>query len=235
MDARNLRYILCPGTGVSSEDLPLYNMIYSKWRDLWQETLDSLHVNHPLHSESFTRQHYFGCLFDGEKIVALCSFRWTHAEELGFHSDSYFSTWYPLAIHELKSRGARITICGNFCIDHEYRGNLAGYSAKDLLMGMVVETFMNSPTDCLAGAVRINRKMNDVTLRWGAKLIAQDVPSGYGDANVDLIGFFRDVVETTSPHELKSLAQRLWTEKLILGKSSFGFDLQVPKPLRRTA
>ena len=166
--------------------------------------------------------------------MALCSFRWTNAQELSFLGDSYFSTWYPLAVRELQSRGDRIIICGNFCLSHESRRNSHGYSVKDLLMGLIVETFMNSPSDCLAGAVRINRKMNDVTLRWGAQLIVPDVSSGYGDANVDLIGFFRDTVERSDPpEELQMLAKKLWSEKIVLGQAALEFDLGEFPQLRR--
>ena len=234
MDLGDFRYILCPGTGALPHEASLYNEIYSKWFQLWQDTMKGLGIDRPLYSESFTRQHYFGSLYYQGKCVALCSYRWTNAKELSFAGDSYFSTWYPLAIRHLKSRGDRIVICGNFCLDPNYRGRIHGISVKDLLMGMVVETFMNSPSDCLAGAVRVDRKMNDLTVRWGAKLIAENVDSGLGD-RVDMIGFFRDIVEKTQPHELRDLARKLWVEKQVLGRNTIEFDLEQRTSIKRTA
>lgn len=227
----DFRYVMCPGSQPEPAFVHLHQQIYSCWELIWTKAFEELKVSKPLYSDPFTRQDYVGALFHKDKCVGMSFFRWAHATRADFAKDSYFANWSEDHLAQLSSRGPHIIVCSNYTVHPDARGTQLGLSTKDLLLGMIVETFMNSNADAMTGATRRDRKVNDVCHRWGAKEIAEEIPSGYGDT-VDLVGFFKDHIAAFPPHILKPLAQKLWTERLEIGRVAHQQDYSHFKPLK---
>lgn len=173
----------------------------------------SLGVASELSSDGFTRQDAVGALATGETVFGLCTFRWIEANHHSTWDDSYFAHWPKDCIDRLREKQKSIIVCGNFCIDASFRAGHQGFSAKDLLMGMVVQTLLHSQAGSLIGSVRNNRKMNETCYRWGARSLAKDQSSGYGDARVDLIEFNSETAGQSAPRDLKLFTENLWASR----------------------
>lgn len=224
---KDFRYIMCPGSQPEEQYVHLHQKIYACWDEVWSKAFQELKVTKPLFSDPFTRQDYVGALLYKDRCVGMSFFRWADASRTDFAKDSYFANWSAEHLEQLCSRGSKIIVCSNFTIHPDARGMQLGLSTKDLLLGMLVETFLHSQANAMTGATRRDRKVNDVCLRWGALEIAAEIPSGYGDL-VDLVGFFKDHISQSPPHILKPLARTLWNERLEIQRISANEDY-VPK------
>ncbi|MBK9294411.1 MAG: hypothetical protein IPM57_08185 [Oligoflexia bacterium] len=217
----DFRYILCPGSLPDPHFIDYYKKIYECWYSVWKDAFVELGVNKAMYSDCFTRQDYIGAIFYKNTCVALSFFRWTNATLPDFSQDSYFANWSSAHQKTLRSRGDKIIVCSYFTVHPMARSTKLGVSGKDLLMGMIVETFMNSKADGMTGAVRVNKSVNDAGYRWGAFKIDTDIPSGVGEATVDLIGFFKDYIAKFPAHELKELAKEIWDTRLVIPRQKF--------------
>ena len=209
-NSQKIKFSLLPTSHVPLAHISDINSIYLKWKSLWGEMRQSLGVPGELPSDGFTRQDLVGALIRDEAVFGLCTFRWIDARHQSTWDDSYFTHWPKECIDRLRSSQKNIIVCGNFCVDTSFRAGHQGIPAKDLLMGMVVQTLVNSQAGSLIGSVRNNRKMNETCYRWGAQSVAKDQDSGYGDAKVDLIEFKAETAGQTAPRDLQQLTENLW-------------------------
>ena len=141
-------------------------------------------------------------------------------EELS--QDSYFSNWSPEHQLKLCSRGPRIIVCSNFTVHKFGRGSTLGVSGKDLLMGMIVQTFMHSNADAMTGAVRVDRGVNSAGTRWGAFVIDEKVPCAYGEKNTDLIGFYKDHIRLQPKHPFQPMVENIWKRRIVIPRQKIG-------------
>lgn len=213
--SQNLKYILCPGSQPDPSFYSYYEKIYSCWRDVWTEAFSELNVKKDMYSDAFTRQDYIGAIFHEEQCIAMSFFRWVDANLSTLKDDSYFSNWNESHISSLCSKGKKVIICSYFTVHQNVRRDSLGFSAKDLMCGLLVETFLHSKADCMTGAVRINKGVNSLVERWGATPIAQNIPSN-NNALVDLVGFYKDDILKNNFHEYKPIVQNLWHERLVI-------------------
>jgi hypothetical protein len=210
---KGLKFVLCPGSLPAKEYQPIYEEVYSCWRQVWQETYTELNLNKALYSDAFTRQDLIGAVFKNDHCLGMCFFRWCDARQPDFSVDSYFSNWTPEHLNVLRSRGDEIIVSSYFTIHPlARRGNL-GFSMKDLLVAISIETFMNSQAHAMAGNLRVDKKVNEVCKKWGGYLIESDVPAGNGMTG-DLMGFFKDVIQSRPPMELDGQLRELWKNRL---------------------
>lgn len=210
------RYVLCPGSRPDPAFRKDFDEIYACWREVWNLTLKELNYPKAFYSDGITKQDFIGALFENETCIGLCFFRWLDARQPEFASDSYFSNWNSAHRETLFSRGSRIVTCTQLAVRPAVRGRAFGFSTKELMMGLMTETFLNSTADSMAGAMRVDRGVSASAQRWGAELIAARVPCEYCDDNTDLVGFFRDRIARHPRHELKDLIHRLWEEKTLV-------------------
>lgn len=220
INAKDFRFVLCPGSMPEPSFQNLYNQIYQCWREVWTDAFKELNVKKFLNSDSFTRQDYVGAIFYKDQCVAMAFFRWATPERQEFFHDSYFKDWGPDHINTLCSRGPRIIVCSNFTVHKLGRGQSLGVSIKDLLSGMVMQTFLNSEADAMTGAVRIDRGVNKASLRWGAYSIAERVSCEYGEDHIELIGLFKDYVREQPKHELNDLAEAIWQDRIVVSRTN---------------
>lgn len=209
-----LRYVLCPGSHPETNFLKEYEEIYDCWASVWRATFEEVDKTHRLFADVFTHQDHLGAIFQGEHCIAMAGFRWHWADRCGFAEDEYFSQWSEEARVKLCSRGARLLVCGGFAVRPQMRRDQMPLSLKDLLMGMVVQTYQQSRADAMAGAVRVDRGMTGAGIRWGAQVLASSVDWSFSKGNTDLIGFFRDHLATIETPALMPVVKRLWDESL---------------------
>ncbi|MEN0058360.1 MAG: hypothetical protein AAGB31_05960 [Bdellovibrio sp.] len=231
---KDFSYVMCPGSQPLKEFNEIHKQIYKCWHEVWEKTFEELKIEKKVYSDAFTRQDYVGALFFQNICVGMSFFRWAHRERDDFSRDSYFENWQAQHLDVLCSQGPDIIVCSNYTLHPLARGNQLGLSTKDLLLGMIVETFLNSQAHAMTGAVRKSRKVNEVCSRWGATEIDQDIPSGYGDM-VDIMAFFKDQVRNHPRHELKALAEDLWNERLHIPRVSPEAEYLAPSQLKKVS
>jgi len=227
----NLKFALCPGSMPLSAYEATHMKIYACWQSVWAQTFDELSVKKPLYSDAFSRQDLVGALLWKNSCLALSFFRWADAGRPEFAADSYFSNWSKEDLKSLCSRGNKIIICSNFTVHPMARGKNLGVSFKELLTGMSIETFLNSDADGMTGALRVDRGVSSACERWGGYVIQRGVPCDFGANNTDLLGFFKDHIMKQPAHELKTLVQELWKNRLVIPRQDLAHQFLVPSEL----
>lgn len=212
MNAQDLKWILCPGRNTS--DLKLFHDIYNFWVNTWTEAYKELKVDKDLYSDSFTRQDYIGALQYKGQIIACTFFKKCRKEELTHIRDSYFSNWSEKHLDVLFSRGSNTIVCSQFTVHALARGKSLGFSTKDILMGMLIKTFLESQFDSMTGATRQDRNVHTASERWGVITVEENVPSGFGDF-VAIQSCFKDECNAAfKKNELAFLCESLWKSRV---------------------
>lgn len=214
MKDKKFQYVLCPGRFPEKKHLALYNQIYQCWHDVWSETFAELDNNPDIKSDNFTRQDVIGALLVDGECKAMSLFQYTDANSPTFKRDSYFSNWSEIHQAKLCAPGKKVIVCSHFTIHPTARKESVGLSMKDLLVGISMEFFNHTDADVMTGAMRKNRKVHTTTYDWGSIPIASDIPSGHGDALVDLIMIIKN--HMPQDHELVPLIKKLWDERLVI-------------------
>lgn len=214
-------FVLCPGNMPDTRHLELYKKIYACWHLVWNEAFQELGVTKKMTSDAFTRQDLIGATFYKDECIGMCFYRWVDATRKDFAEDSYFQIWNDKHRAALCSRGNKILVCSNLTLHPMARGKKLGFSGKDLMIGMMVQTFLNSNADAMTGAMRVDKGANDATARWGSTTIAHRVPCDYGKENTELVGFFRDDLAKFPRHELYSFTETLWDNCTLIARQSF--------------
>lgn len=210
---RQLQYVLLPGRRPPKELSHYHEIAYQSWKEVWVEAYVELGERRKLHSDAFSRQDEVGALFFQDKCVALCFFNYVDLNQEFYLDDSYYGNWTDKAIQELTAHGSQVISCSNFTVHPSVRRNALGFSMKDLLMGLLTRRFLYSSRPAMTGAMRKDRSMHNCTIRWGAKLVEENQPSGHGDL-VDLVAFFKEEVGQASNNDLYWLAEKLWKERI---------------------
>jgi hypothetical protein len=214
-------FVLCPGNMPHPQFSQLYKNIYDCWYMVWSEAFKEMGISKKMLSDAFTRQDLIGATFYRETCIGMCFYRWTDAARSDFADDSYFQIWNDEHRAQLCSRGNRVLVCSNLTLHPMARGQKLGFSGKDLMIGMMVQTFIHSTADAMTGAMRVDRGANGATARWGATTIAHRVPCDYGQDNTELVGFFKDELEKFPAHHLYDFTARLWRDRLHIPRQGF--------------
>jgi len=184
-----LSYHLLQPHAAGPADLPLIGEAYRCWGEVWQETFAELENRRDLPSDDFTRQHEVGALFHGYECIALTFYRWIDLSSPISRADSYFSVWPESVRDQASAYGSRVCVGSNFTISAPWR-RAAGCSLKDVLMGLVIERFLQSDASALVGTMRADRGMSRLADRLGFRKLQQGVI--HHGVDVDLVAFFRD-------------------------------------------
>jgi hypothetical protein len=228
INPNDLKYVLLPGrhqNGAQKHRL-YYNAAYNLWKNVWSETLHELDNLSTLYSDDFTRQDEIGAVFYRAKCVMLTFFRIVDLGVSSDREDSYFKVWPEQALNELTQYGSRIMIGSTITIDESVRGEKLGISAKDLLLGLVIKRFLDSPADAMTGTMRNNRGMNGCAFRHGAQLIKPELIQ-HG-VEVDLVGFYRNSVKPCGIEAVDDLVNRMWRNRLQLSSCNWDVDFRIP-------
>lgn len=207
-----LEFVVVPGHMPRPEIRDVYQNVFNCWWSVWTEAFKELGKPEGyLKSDAFTRQDYVGGVLVDGKCVAVCFYRWADPTLPTMERDSYFANWGETHIRKLRSHGDNILVCSNFTIASAARGSTVGFSMKDVLTALSAKMCVWTACDAMTAALRRDRNVHGACERWGAEIIAHEVPSGHGDM-VALMSFYRDVVANHPRQELSDLVDKLWTE-----------------------
>ncbi|RYZ81600.1 MAG: hypothetical protein EOP04_23645 [Proteobacteria bacterium] len=213
----DLRFVIVPGQWPEQQDRATYAEVYRCWKEVWSKTFIELDkTDDHLKSDAFTRQDYVGAIFNKDVCIALCFYRWCDPTLETLKADSYFSNWAETHIKKLTSRGSSILVCSNFTIAPSARGLQLGFSMKDLLVGTSLRFFLESGADAMTGALRRDKHVNEACARWGGVELAREIPSGHGDATVDLMAFYQKEISMNPRRAESDLVDRLWMKRQVV-------------------
>jgi len=153
-----------------------------------RETFQQLERRNDLPSDDFTRQKEVGALLHGYEWIALTFYRWVDLSRAIHRDDSCFSVWPEDTRDAACAAGSRICVSSSFTISAPWR-RAEGCSLKDVLGALLVERFLLSDADALAGTMRADRGMSRLTDRLGARRLRGGVV--HHGVEVNLVPFFR--------------------------------------------
>lgn len=195
LKARELTYILLPGKLPPDPEppprvTPLYVEAFRLWKEVWAETFLELDGDDLVFSDDYCRQDLVGALFRGERCVALGFFHSVDFRLPTARQDSYFKVWTDEAVRKLLRDGPRILVGSNITVDACFRGKLEdGTRLKNLLVGLMARTFIESGHDAMAGTMRCDRGMQRAAHEFGAEPLQSGVL--HHGVEVELISFYR--------------------------------------------
>ncbi|PCC69516.1 hypothetical protein SAMN02745121_06323 [Nannocystis exedens] len=207
--------VLLPGARPERSGADLYAAAYRCWYETWSEAFRELGKQGPLHSDAFTRQQEVCALFLGEQCVALSFMTPVDLEHPFARADSYFHNWSDRALTALARDGALVMINSNFTVHPDARRAAPGFSSKDVILGLCLARFLESPAAAMTGAVRKSRNVHGLVRRWGAVTLEEDRLSGHGDL-VDLVAFYKPEVMRRPPLEFDATVRQLWRARTVV-------------------
>lgn len=186
---------------------------YRCWSETWSQTFGELPTGpRELRADSFSHQDEAGALFWRKRCIGVVLFNFYDLGLASAREESYFSRWNVPELVALAERG-EIMVSNHLTLRPEYRHNFAGVSLKDVLMGMCALRYRDSTARLMLGSTRIDRKVNELSTRWGARVLRANVPSGYGDF-VDQVLFMNLDWAAIAANPHFNFVQRLWKDKL---------------------
>lgn len=217
-----LQLVLCPVREPEKKYKHLYDKIYKCWSQVWEAAYNEANFkkrSDDLKSDGFTRQDYVAAFFYENECVAFVLFRHVDLNLATSLDDSFFAQWSEIHRKALSKIGSNVIICGNLGIAPSFRHSSLGFSLRDLFGGIITEITLQTNADATIATPRRDRNMHGAAYRWGAIPIAQDIPWGYG-IQIDLIAFCKEHILQSRNHELQSLSDELWQNKIIIGNES---------------
>lgn len=218
-ETAKLQLVLCPVREPEPKYKDYYEKIYKCWNSVWEAAYTEANYkkrSDDLKSDTFTRQDYAAAYFYENECVAFILFRHVDLSLQTTLDDSFFAHWSEIHRKAVSKIGNKIIICGNLGVAPTFRHNSLGFSLRDLFGGLITEVTLQSGADATIATPRRDRNMHGAAYRWGAFPIAQDIPWGYG-IQIDLIAFCKEQILQHRNHELQSLSDQLWQNKLIIG------------------
>ena len=189
MQLRDLVYHLIPGENPSSRAKGIYEAAYRCWSRVWSATFRELDGSPLLFSDDFTRQSQIGAIMSGDRCLAMALLHWVDFSLPTARADSCFKIWSEESIVALTQDGPSILAGTYLGVDPEFRGDLGGgMFLKDLVLGLVIKSLLESGADALAGTMRCNRGMDRSAYEHGATPIQKGVLHG---VEVELVAFYR--------------------------------------------
>ncbi len=207
---RTFRVVSLPGSNPSPAQLSDYKSAYAMWKMVWSETFRELDGLESMFSDDFARQDEILCVFRGPVCLALGLMRWRDIELSSVREDSYFQIWPAEAIDKLRSNGKDIVIFCNLTVHPMARSNALGLPMKDVMVGLLIQRFLESGSDAMTGVMRANRGMHKVAYRLGATALATGLV--HHNSPVDLVAFFPESLIGGEP-EVAYAVRYLWDVK----------------------
>lgn len=219
----DLQLVLCPVREPEKKYKHLYDKIYDCWNRVWEAAYNEANFknhNDDLKSDAFTRQDYAAAIFRQDECIAFILFRYVDMTLASTQDDSFFAQWSEIHRKAVTKIGNRILICGNLGVLPTFRQKSLGVSLKDLVGGIISEITLQTKADATLATPRRDRNVHSAAYRWGAIPIAQDVPWGSG-IQIDLIAFCKEQLLKHRNHELCSLVDELWQNKIVVSENVF--------------
>jgi hypothetical protein len=178
------------------------------WEKQWSETFRELGANKEIYSDDFLNRELTGLFLGTEAIgFVLCTFidlsRYSHRRLQYSHS-------HPETLWRVYSESQDQVMSTTYLtLDHDWRKSNTDYPISELIMGLSVLRFLESPADRLIGYFRNNRGVNEMMYRHGGtpvlvNQIAYNVP-------VDFIQITRENARLSDWKDCAQLTLDFWT------------------------
>jgi hypothetical protein len=209
IDLDSLSYILMPGGVPKTAWRGYYVEAFRCWQMVWSKTLDELDHQKDVFADDFTRQTAIGGIFWRERCLALGFFHHVDFTFATAAKDSYFKVWPLAALARLTEAGPKVVVGSNITVDPEFRGDIGnGVQLKNVLIALMVKTFLASDQDAMTGTMRVNRNMHRAAQRFGGVPLADGIL--HHGVEVELVAFYRQAL-LAEAHRLPDLgAEKLW-------------------------
>jgi len=193
---------------------------FQLWFDVWAETFLSLESRTSLRSDDFTRQDEILGIWHKKQCIALVCHRFVNLQYSYNQMDSYFQSWPPHCLDELKKRGNHLAIGSQITIHPAFRktGTLQinpNMNIKNLISYLSLYSLSkNRAIDLICGTMRSDKGMNQLFYKSGAKPIATNII--YHNVPVDLVVFEPRLEDgIIIPSEYLPLVTDLWRNRIV--------------------
>lgn len=188
-------------------------IVYECWKKVWSVAMkNEMHQIDPLKSNPFTGNDYVAAIFYKGKCASLTTMRFHDLNSSIAQDDDFYSVWPETAVASLKRDFSKIIVLGNFTIGYEFRRDAFGIKWKDLNFLILGQFLRSTFFDCMLGTPRLDKKVEEVVYRTGARPLARRIPYKYP-------GHFADLVAWDKNEKLNSpwlpLAKTIWKKRTI--------------------
>lgn len=224
LQLQDLSFCLVSGAGAQSENIHYYNEAYKLWKSVWLQTLNELDGVNEIHSDDFTRQTQFGCLFWKDRCVSQVAIRECNLSLKSIRDDSILKAWDDSSLAKAFANGPSVSIASNLCVHPEFRGEIAeNLSLKQLSFYLLSKMFLNLEHNGMIATTRVNRGANKTAYNAGATFLKKSI---LHNVEVDLVMYLRPEVT-----EALEKNKHLWVDRLWKQRSDF--RLNIDKQIRQ--
>jgi hypothetical protein len=193
-----------------------YRLAAACWEKVWLGVYDRFNVQGPLFLDNLIRQDEAACIFTPDDCVGIILFRIVDFDVLNYRRDSYFKEWTDQDVLYLLQSGPRVFLSSYLTVNPKFRSYSSGLKFKEVFLDIMVQRFLESPADVIAGIARRDRSLNDESVKLGARVVRENVDYFNGREHVDLVAFFRSEIRRSPNPAAVEFCDRLWKNRLDL-------------------
>ncbi|HLW57225.1 MAG TPA: hypothetical protein VKY27_07560 [Bacteriovoracaceae bacterium] len=164
-----------PHLYLKDEDKEYYQIAYNKWKEAWQEVVNSeMGVNSSVfYSDDFTRQDHIIALFDQKSCIGMAFMREVNLGINCLIEDSSFRFWPLQQLEKLLHQYKQVVIASYFTITPQYRRTHVEW--KTLFLSLYLDYFSELGSKIMVTAARKLKSNEKLCYQLGAKPLLKDV------------------------------------------------------------
>jgi len=215
LDLKKFRFVILPGRDPDPTYTHYYREAYKCWYSVWGDAYKELHVDKEVYADDFTRQTEICSIFYDQECVGMLFLTWADLSNPAMLKDSYFKIWTKQDISQLTKDGPAVLICSNTTISKDWRKDKCHISMKDLVFYLTCyQRFKSSAANAMTGVTRRARGVHELSYRYGAVPLRENVVHFDEEDRVDVVAFYKDTIKEGPFPDIISLGRRLWAERL---------------------
>lgn len=215
VDLDLFQMVILPGRDPDPAFFRHYQEAYKCWYNVWSDAYRELGVDKKLFSDDFTRQTEICTVFYQMECVGMLFLSWFDMASPASSQDSYFKVWTESDLTKLTREGQNILVCSNTTIGKTWRKSNCPISMKDLIVYLTCyQRFKNSAADGLTGVTRRARGVHELTYRYGAIPLRENVAHFDETDRVDVVAFYKDTIKEGPYEDVVKLGRRMWEERI---------------------
>lgn len=213
------KFIILPGRDPDPKFTHYYREAYKCWDSVWGDAYKELKIDKPLFSDDFTRQTEICSIFYEQDCVGMLFLSWADMSNPALAKDSYFKIWSKDDLAYLTKYGNRVLICSNTTIGKNWRKTNCDISMKDLVFYLTCyQRFKSSAADGMTGVTRRARGIHELSYRYGAVPLRENIVHFDDEDRVDIVAFFKDTIKEGPYEQVIQLGRRMWNERVEVGR-----------------
>lgn len=210
------RLILLPLAKPEAEYAWYYRRALDCWETVWRAFFNQFQDGQPFFIDNFLRQDEAACLFTESTCAALITFRMVDFSIMDYRNDSWFRLWSESDLDKLFQCGKKIFVASHITVHPEFRRYSPDLKLKEILLDVMIQRFLESSADVIAGMTRRDRGIHDEAYKLGATMIRDKVAFLEG-VYADLVAFFRHEAHVSERAHVRAMSDALWSNRVDLG------------------